>query len=505
MSRVFKIAVCVFVLAATAGVVYNQEVGKEKKPAEKKADKPATHKVTAKPFKIELTVTGLLAGEEAAEIRFQPQPSLRPADGQGSLTIRKIAEHGATVKKGDLLAELDTTKLIEFIENLDAEQKSLATNLKLAEEELPLAEASAPLDLAAAEHAKKKADQELKYFLDIAKSAIERETNMMVTSAKFQLEYAEEEMAQLKKMYKANDLTEETERMILRRQKHWIERIAFWHEMAVLDRDYVFKYSLPEREKSLRDTQAKNELNWHKARKTTSLALAQKKAALTKMQQDYEKNAARLDKFRKDLAGMTLRSPMDGIVYHGRFHQGQWSASETLSTKLIPGGTVSPEEVFMTVVKPQPVVVFVSVDEKDVHLVKVGAEGTAKVTSRPDRKLAARVTKLSAAPSSPGKYAGLVQLQLNKDDADLLPGMACSIKFVPYAQKSAIVIASKYVHEEDGKDVVFVVTPTGKQEMRTVTKGRTHGDDTEIVSGLRDGEEILIERPSAKSVKGGTQ
>jgi multidrug efflux pump subunit AcrA (membrane-fusion protein) len=327
---------------------------------------------------------------------------------------------------------------------------------------------------------------------------------MMVKSAKFMVEYAEEELAQLKKMYKANDLTEETEKMVLRRQKHWVERATFWHEMAVLDRDYTVKISLPEREKTLREAQAKNELQWDKTRKTTALQLTHKKASLAKMHDEFDKNASRLDKLHKDRAAMILRAPMDGIVYHGRFHQGQWSATESLATKLAPRGTIAPDGVFMTIVKPRPAVVYVNVDEKEVHLLKTGAAGTVKLTCRPDRKLAARVIKLAAAPSLPGKFAAQIQLDFGAGDDDLVPGMACSIKFVPYTKKSAIVIAFKYLHEEDGHEVVFVTHANGKHEMRTITRGRSHGDDVEIVTGLSDGEEILLERPVAKSAKGGT-
>ena len=83
-----------------------------------------------------------------------------------------------------------------------------------------------PIELAAAEFAKKRADEELKYFLDLGRPQAEKEANLMVKYVKFYLEYAEEELAQLKKMYKSNDLTESTERMILRRQQQQVERIA---------------------------------------------------------------------------------------------------------------------------------------------------------------------------------------------------------------------------------------------------------------------------------------
>lgn len=502
--KLVKVAACLAMLVGIVDVVETQEVGKGKKPIEKKADKPATHKVSAKPFKIEVTVTGMLAGEESAEISFQPQVMLRAADGQGTLTIRKLAEHGTLVKKGDDLAALDTTKLNEVIHQLESEQKSLLASLKLAEEELPLAEAAAPIELTSAEHAKKRADQQLKYFLDTDRPQTEKAANMMLKSAKYTLEFAEEELAQLKKMYKANDLTEETERLVLRRQQHYVEYYAFFYQIAIVERDYTFKIALPEREKILRETKARGDLQWDRTSKTSALSLTQKKTALAKQRQEYDMNAGRLDNLVKDRTGMTLRAPMNGIVYHGKFHRGQWSLSEAQKTRFAPGGTVSPDEVFMTIVKPTPTVVYLSVEEKEVHLLKVGATGTVKLTSRPDRKLSAKVSKLSAAPEAPGHYAAQVRLELGKDDADLLPGMACSIKFVAYAKKSAIVIPTKTIHDEDGKDIVFLLTSAGKHEMRTVTRGRSHGDDTEILTGLKEEDEILLERPSAKKEKAGT-
>src|SRR5439155_8743930 len=97
---------------------------------------------------------------------------------------------------------------------------------------------------------------------------------------------------------------------------------------------------------------------------------------------------------------------------------------------LIPNGSVSQDDVFMTVVKPHPVLVHLTIEEKDVHLVKPGLEGKAKVLFRPDRKLAAKVIKLSPVPAGPGKFDAQVALPLGEGDAGLMPGMACAVKFV---------------------------------------------------------------------------
>ena len=129
---------------------------------------------------------------------------------------------------------------------------------------------------------------------------------------------------------------------------------------------------------------------------------------------------------------------------------------------------------------------------------KPGLEGTAKVPVSPDRKLPARVTKVASVPAAPGKFEAQVALNLGKNDTQLMPGMACTVKFVPYSKKDAIAVPSSTIHEEDDKTIVYVLGRDHKHDKREVTTGRTDGEHTEILNGLREGEEILLERPGHK-------
>ncbi len=194
---------------------------------------------------------------------------------------------------------------------------------------------------------------------------------------------------------------------------------------------------------------------------------------------------------------MTLTAPMDGVVYHGRFHQGNWTVSESVESRLMPGATVQPDKVLMTVVKPRATEVHLIIEEKEVHLLKADLKGTAKLPAQPDRKLAVRVASVSAAPMAPGKFSAVVKLDAT--DADLVPGLACNVKFVPYTKKDAITVPIKCLDEEGDMDVVYVLLPNGKHEMREVTVGKSDGTHTEILAGLREQEEVLLENPTAKT------
>ena len=517
MNRVSVVA-CLAAMALLGGLVFTQETAIDKRIKEKPAapaaaakpaapaattTKPAVHKVEKKPFHVELAVSGILDAAEAVEIRYRPQLSMMPSPNQGPLTIRTIVEHGTAIKQGEQLVAFDTRKIDEVIADAETEKKMLEASLKVAQEELPLYEKAAPMDLALAENAKQRADEAFKYFVEVGRPEAEKRTNYSVKSSKFMLEFYQEELQQLQKMYKANDLTEDTEKIVLRRQQYYVEMAQFMYQMALVQHDYMMKFTLPHQHKDLADSQERQTLLLEKLRATQEPMLRQKQLALARMRFEMGKNAKRLERLYADRETMSIRAPVDGIVYHGKLHKGHWTMSDFLASKLVPDGTVLPEEVFLTVVKPRPLVVHLSVAEKDVHWLQPGLAGKAKVPYRPDRKLGARVTRIAPLPASPEKYDVSVALDLGPEDTCLMPGMACSVKFVPYTKPNAIAVPTACIHDEDDRSVVYVLSKQGKHHQREVKLGPSDGDRTEIVSGLHEGEEVLLQRPSAH--EGGTK
>ncbi len=512
------IAAGVVIVALAAGGVLTQEATKsadQAKQKDAKSDqkdakgeggkvktppaKPATHKVARKHFKIEVTAKGILEGEETTEIAFRPQPSMGgPFGGVGPLSVRKAVEHGARVRPGDLLIALETQRIDQMIQQIETDKKLLDAGIKLSQEELPLLEKAVPLDLAAAEQAKKQADEDLKYFLDVSRPESEKRAHQMVKSASFSLEFAKEELRQLEKMYKANDLTEDTEEIILKRQRYYVEISEIYHKNALISRDLILKTDLPRRELAMKDNAATKTLLLEKAKNTLVPLVNQRKQALAKMLHDRDKLHDALEKMQKDRQAMTITAPAEGVVYYGRFSKGQWEAASSMANRLVPHGIVMPDDVLMTIVKTRPLTTRLSIDEKDAYLIKPGLQGKAQMVYQPDRKFVAKVARVSNIPAAPGKFEIQAGVELSADGADLMPGMACTVKFVPYQEKEAIVVPAGSVFEDDDKHFVYLADKSGKHTKREVTPGRTAEGETEIREGLHVGDEILLQRPDDK-------
>jgi multidrug efflux pump subunit AcrA (membrane-fusion protein) len=486
-----------------AGCEAQAPVEQPKKEAKEKVDKavgPAakdaaarkpTHKVEKGPFKVEVTCKGIVESSEMTEVVLR-------SEAWTQLTVLKAVEPGTRVQKGDPLVTMDFQKIDEAIRDLEASRNLAELAIRQTQEDLHILDKSVPLDLAAAERAKKVADEDLAQFLELDRPFAEKSAHFWVKSASNWLEYAKEELRQLEKMYKANDLTEGTEEIILKRQRDWVESATFYLKMAEFERDQVLKVTLPRREVSLTENARKQTVAWDKARNTLPLLLNQKRLDLEKLTYERSKATQRLEALRKDRDAMAVKAPAEGIVFYGKCVRGNWTTASTMEQALSTG-MLAPNQVFLTIVKPRPIFVRAVVEEKDLRHVRPGMTGKAVLVADADLKLPVTLERVSAVPVTPGNFDARLALDLGQETAALMPGMACTVKFVPYQKAEALAVPASAVFSEEldeDSHYVYLAGKDGKPEKRPVTIGKKSATKTEILKGLQEGDEILLEKPS---------
>ena len=182
----------------------------------KKPAAPATQKVKKGLIKITVELDGVLEAENAREIAVRP-------DEWSSLTVLHAAPHGAYVRKGDVVLELDPEKLDRAITDLRKDMEINAISLRQAEEQLKGLEKTTPIDFEAGERAARLVQEDHDYYFDVDRPFTVKSTDFNLKSMKEYLEYEEEELRQLEKMYKADDITEETEAIVLKRGRDSVE------------------------------------------------------------------------------------------------------------------------------------------------------------------------------------------------------------------------------------------------------------------------------------------
>jgi multidrug efflux pump subunit AcrA (membrane-fusion protein) len=160
-------------------------------------------------------------------------------------------------------------------------------------------------------------------------------------------------------------------------------------------------------------------------------------------------------------------------------------------------GNLPANQVFMTIVESGPLSVRTTVPEAQLHNISKGIEGKVVPTAFPDLKWDAEVEKISDLPTSPGAFAATVSFLQDKPAKQVVAGMSCKIKLVPYTKADAIVVPPKLIQTDTDEDekFVYVLDKNNKAEKREIRIGRQSDKVAEIRKGLKEGDRVLLEAP----------
>jgi HlyD family secretion protein len=460
---------------------------KEKKAEEAAA--PACQPAKKSLLKITVELEGVFEGETAQEVALTPEE-------WPMLTVVSAVAHGARVRKGDVLLRLETEKLDRAIADFRAELKTGELALRQNHSQLESLEKVVPLELESSQRAARVAEEDLKNFLDVERPAAIRIADYQLKMAKTMLEYEEEELRQLEKMYKADDITEETEEIVLKRAHDNVDRAKFMVEMTEIGRDQALKFEIPRREEQVKDAARRRSLEWEKNKVDLPLALQRQRLEMEKLRTQRGQMEEKLKRLLADRELMTVKATADGIVYYGKLTRGRPSDATALGEMFRPHGGVPANQVVMTVVQPRPMCIRATLPEAQMCDLRPGVKGTATPAGYPDVVLPVALDTASDIPTSPGSFEGRLTVTLKGKTKLLMPGMTCKIKLVPCLKTDALCVPPSSIVTDDvdeQKQSVQVLEKDGKVKSRPVVIGRKTDKLVEILQGLSEGEKVVTE------------
>ena len=191
-----------------------------------------------------------------------------------------------------------------------------------------------------------------------------------------------------------------------------------------------------------------------------------------------------LDQAEAELDKAVITASFDGVVADIYIKEGQQLSAMTYTSPAIC--LIDPSEIKLGGV----------VDEMDVSQVKLGQEATIILDALPDKEVKGRVTFISPASTA---QAGVVfyktTITLENPDEELKDGMSANAEIVIEEHDGVLLIPNRAVQGSLEKPWVEVVTE-GQVEERQVSIGLSDGRYTEILSGLEEGEEVVLPQVS---------
>ena len=410
---------------------------------------------------------------------------------QGELTVLKVLVAGESVKKGDLVFSLDKAPIEKQIAALDNDLRVARATVEKSQADLVLGARTDALALLQAQTALKDAETALKSFEEVDGKHMVQQVELNVKFMEDALHDQTEELAQLEKMYKSEELTNATSEIVVKRARRNLDRIKIALDMGKAEAANVKNVRYPQQRNTLVHAieVAKNSLEGLKAMQalskiTREVEASKSRAAATQL----EEQAAKL---KRDLEYFAWRAPIDGRVFYGQFHHGAWTTVDQVSPMMVPGEKTQAGQVLVTVCGPLTRV-RADLAETDYFDIATGLEATVTPSSAPDAKAEGTIRSKSAVVAQRGAAPGFeLKSEFKEPPADLLPGMKGKATIKGKELKDVVLVPSTAVAAQGGK-CTLTVSKDGKSASREVTVGKSDGKMTQIKSGLEAGEKVSV-------------
>ena len=408
--------------------------------------------------------------------------------------IRSIAPHGSRVAKGEPLVEFDPQSILRKI---DASKRSItekSLTLAQAEQELTHLKTTSQHKIETLKTSARIAREDFEYFTKTKRDAEERSADQSLERAKQFLANQTEELRQLKKMYEADDLTDDTEEIILIRQQNAVNSATFALEMETMRHKRTREVLLPREAVTLEISHRDAQIALEQGLQSIPRSIERKSAEVEALKADLEQEKQNLSELQTELPLMKITAPENGSFFHGIIENGRWTTLEIVKP-LHPGGRPSMARPFATFVPaPTPLALFALTDDATARSLAPELQATAVLPGREDIGTTATLASISPNPATDGKHTLVFRANWPKD---FLPGngTTAEIRLTSYHNPNAITIPVGALHFTEKGFVVPVKLTNGKTENRPVRRGRVSGNNVEILEGLEPGQVIIVPSP----------
>jgi HlyD family secretion protein len=157
------------------------------------------------------------------------------------------------------------------------------------------------------------------------------------------------------------------------------------------------------------------------------------------------------------------------------------------------GETVMKGALVATMIAMESLYIESFVDEADVDKVRTGQEVRITMDAYPEETFQGVVYMISPVVTGGRLEARTFEVRTRFNDKDLLlkSGMSADVEIVVDSVKDALVVPAQAVMEREGKQFIYL-NDDSRARLREVTTGLSSWTSTQVVSGLKEGDEVIV-------------
>jgi HlyD family secretion protein len=435
------------------------------------------------PLRISVLQRGELSAKNSVSIK---------SEIEGQTTILQLVREGTIVKPGDQLVRLDSSDLVEkeLQQRIATDNADAAYKKAKAQYEIQVSQNQS--DIEAADRKFRFAEIDLKKYQEGDREQLLKEAQDKILLAQQKRTQSENTLTWSKTLHEKGFLTQtELDRDDLDYQSADVQ-----HKQAVLSRDLLQRYDDPRKQSVLEADLVEARRGQERAKLQADARIADYQAALTTSEARYTLEKEKLKRYQDQLQKTRITSSVAGMVVYTRTEGGRMGGGEAVQE----GTQIREGQEILTIPATGGMVAEASIHESVLKQVAIGLPCTIVVDALPGQEFRGKVAFVALLPDKGNWWANPNQRQykteVSLDDAnpEMRPGMNCSIEILVEEIPDTLYAPLQSVVLSKGETIAFVAQQERAQE-RQVKVGKQSDKWVQILSGLSEGEEVLLSPP----------
>ncbi len=407
---------------------------------------------------------------------------------EGGGKIVSILAEGVKVKKGELVAQLDSEAIQKAINAQQVKWEQAEGKAKTTESELEVQKNKAESEIAKADLALKLADIDFESY-EVGEYTVEHDKRKSALElGNKELKEAEDNLEFTRNMVKKGLQQSEQLRAM------GLNLLAKEYAVKQMEADLMVltKFTRNRKQVELKAKANDAKLELERTKKSQEAATQKAESELASAKSTAEIEKVELARLKAQLDKCKIIATNDGIVMY--VNARRWDSQSQIRA----GAQLHFQQPIFSIPDLDNLQVKVKIHESTIKRVRAGQAATIQLSALPGKILSGKVIKVGTVAaddnwaSSIKEYETTVTIDNLPKDAGLRPGMSANVKIALGTVKDAITAPVQAISEVNGKHVCYVMKK-GVIESREVEIGESNVQFIEVKKGLAPGEFVALD------------
>ncbi len=410
---------------------------------------------------------------------------------QGDLVLTWVLPPGTAVAEGSLLARIDPRGIDKEMESLERQVKDQELALEKAVQEDRLALETEKKQLQAAARNLERARKAYQAWEKVELPLAHRAEDLQAKKLADRIQDQRDELEQLEKMYRQDELVDETEEIVLKRARRDLARSLEAQAIQQAELKHKRAYTEPLERKKKQENLEDLARKLAHLKVQVKLAARGRKAGIEKLRLSLAKLRDHLADLKADRKLFDLPSPRAGILLYGSPRAYRPGGTPPTYRR---GSRLSARTILFTIAAPDRVRLALDVPETRLHALKERTAVEVRALAAPSKAYmgSMRVERLPR-PGTGGTQVFRALVEFEGKTPGLLPGMQARAKVLLKPLEGVLLLPRAALLGSEGHWFCYAEKKgTGRFEKTPVRTGPSSEGLVVVQKGLEEGQRVLL-------------